>query len=408
MRLCRVYHLAVCLLALTWPAVVRAQDIAQDPGANAAMHLGPVGLTPRLALRNFGVDSNVLNASGTPQADFTATFAPGADLWLSIGRARVSSKTDIGWVYFKQLADQRSFDFNEQARLDVVMARIVPHVGGGYLRTRQRPNLEIDARALRTTKSGDVGLLFRLSPKLSFDIGAARRAYAYEDNQAIGDIRLAAALNRTEQEVTGTVRYMLTPLTTLFVLLADQRDRFEFSPLRDSNSSRIVPGFEFKPFALIAGKAAAGYRHFDALAPNVPDYSGVVANLDVSYTARDVTRFAVTYTRDVDYSYEVASPYYVTNGGGVTVTQAVGRTWDAIARINKTALNYQAIAGLAGELLAVASRHDRILTYGGGIGCQTAANLHFGVDIDWTERDSIQAGRSYTGFRLGGSVTYGF
>src|SRR5262249_25960757 len=183
-------RLGVCVLAFVLPAAVHAQDIAQDPGANAAIHLGPVGVTPQFSLRNVGFDSNVLNASGNPQRDFTATFAPGADVWLSVSRARLHSRTDVGWVYFADLVDQRSFDINEQARLDLVLTRIVPHVAGGYLRTRQRPNLEIDARALRTTKSADAGVLFRLGPKVSFDLSAGRRTYEFEQDQAIKDVRL--------------------------------------------------------------------------------------------------------------------------------------------------------------------------------------------------------------------------
>ena len=251
-------------------------------------------------------------------------------------------------------------------------------------------------------------MLFRLGPKLSVDIGAARRIYEFEEDQAIEDVRLATALNRTEQDVTGTVRYVLTPLTTFFVTITDQRDRFEFSPLRDSNSSRLAPGFEFKPFALISGKASVGYRRFDALALGVPDYAGLVALVDVSYIARDATRVSVAYSRDVEYSYEAASPYYVTNGGGVTVTQAIGMVWDLVGRVSRTTLSYQAVAGLTGDGLEIASRRDRVFTYGGGLGCRTGADVRFGLDVDWTERSSILAGHSYTGFKLGGSVTYGF
>jgi hypothetical protein len=98
----------------------------------------------------------------------------------------------------------------------------------------------------------------------------------------------------------------------------------------------------------------------------------------------------------------------VSNGGGITLTQAIGTSWDLIGRVTRTTLSYQAVAGLAGEGLEIASRNDRVFTYGGGLGCRTAANLHFGVDADWTERSSLVAGRGYTGFRLGGSVTYGF
>ena len=98
----------------------------------------------------------------------------------------------------------------------------------------------------------------------------------------------------------------------------------------------------------------------------------------------------------------------MSNGGGVTLTQAIGTRWDLIGRVSRTTLSYQAVAGLSGEGLDVASRNDRVFIYGGGVGCRTAANLHFGIDADWTERTSVLTVRGYTGFRLGGSVTYGF
>src|SRR5262249_33667536 len=153
------------------------------------------------------------NASGNPERDFTATFATGADAWFSVGRARLSSKTDLGWVYYQQLTSQRSFDVGEQARLDVVLARFVPYINGGYDRTRQRPNLEIDARALRTTTTFGGGAVVNIGSRWSVDLNAASRDYAFAQDEALGDIRLATALNRTEQQVGATVRVTLTPLT---------------------------------------------------------------------------------------------------------------------------------------------------------------------------------------------------
>jgi len=394
---------AVCL-----PAVALGQDITQDPGAGASMHFGSLSMTPRAGIRDVGIDTNVLNASGDPQKDFTATFATGADAWWTVSRARVTSKTDAGWVYYQQLADQRSFDLNEQARLDVVLAQFVPYVLGGYDHSRQRPNLEIDARALHTTTSGGFGSVIRLGSRTTFDGSAAWRKFEFTEDQSIEDVQLARALNRTEQEVSGSVRVSVTPLTTAVLTIADEHDRFVFSPIRDSNSVRVLPGFEFKPFALIAGKVAVGYRRFDALDAAVPDYSGLIASIDASYTMREMTRFGFSFNRDVEYSFEVTSPYYLSTGGSVTVTQALGPDWMLIGRLSRTGLAYRALAGLGGSAADLASRRDVVLSYGAGVGRRVGSNMRVGVDLDRTRRDSIDIARTYSGIKLGGSLTYGF
>ncbi len=215
-------------------------------------------------------------------------------------------------------------------------------------------------------------------------------------------------MNRTEQEIGAALRVALTPLTTLVLAASSEDDRFEFSSIRNSRSVKVLPGFEFKPFALIAGKASVGYRHFDALNANVPDFSGVIAIVDVSYTMRDTTRLAVDFSRDVEYSFEVTAPYYVATGGTVSVTQALGTNWDLIGRVGRTTLAYQALSAVTIVPVDASTRDDLVVMYGVGIGRRVVSNIRFGVDANWTQRSSVVAVRNYTGVRAGGSVTYGF
>ncbi len=162
------------------------------------------------------------------------------------------------------------------------------------------------------------------------------------------------------------------------------------------------------PFALISGKVAVGYRRFNALNPAVPDYSGLIATIDTTYTMREMTRFAVQFNRDVQYSFEVTSPYYLSTGGSVTVTQALGPDWMLVGRLSRTGLAYRALSGLAGSAADNASRRDVVLSYGAGVGRRVGRDMRVGVDIDRTRRDSIDLARAYSGIKLGGSFTYGF
>ena len=407
MRHVSVVQLIACLLALGGATAVEAQEINRDPGAGAMMHFGSLALTPRAGVRDVGIDTNVLNASGTPQRDFTATFATGADVWLGSGQTRLTSKTDLGWVYFRELADQRSFEVNEQLRLDFILTRLTPYAAAGYERTRQRPNLEIDARALRMIRSARLGTVLHAGANVSVDLNAGVRQYVFAEDQTIQDIALATALNRTETQAGALVKFALTPLTSAVVSVAAQEDRFEFSPVRNSNSLRVLPGFEFKPVALIAGSVAVGYRRFDALSPDVPDFRGLIAAVDASYTARETTRLALQFNRDIEYSYELTSPYYVATGGTLTLTQAIANDWDAIGRAGRTTMAYQALVGLT-PIPDVTGRRDEVVTYGGGVGRRIGSDLRVGFNVDWTNRRSVVVERQYTGVRAGGSVTYGF
>ncbi len=235
-----------------------------------------------------------------------------------------------------------------------------------------------------------------------------RRRLSFDEDQTIEDVRLATALNRTEDLANAAVRVSLTPLTTFVLLVGGEHDRFEFSPLRDSDSIRVQPGVELKPYALISGKASVGYRRFNALAAGVPDFTGVVAAVDVSYTLREMTRFAVAFNRDVDYSYEPTSPYYVSTGGTLTLTQAIGTSWDVVARAGRTRLAYQALTELDGPIGARSARNDRVFIYSVGAGRHIASDIRVGVAADWIKRSSPIQARTYTGLKIGGSVTYGF
>ena len=88
---------------------------------------------------------------------------------------------------------------------------------------------------------------------------------------------------------------------------------------------------------------------------------GVISDVDLRYQLRDLTRLAVTVARNLDYSYEVEDPYYVSTGLEATVTQALGSGWDVVARGGRTRLDYKAFLQ-AGP--AAAARRDRIDVYG--------------------------------------------
>jgi len=226
------------------------------------------------------------------------------------------------------------------------------------------------------------------------------------DDLQFRDVSLDAALSRRETETSLTARYLATPLTTVVVEVAARKDRFLRAPVRNADTQAVTGGLVFKPLALISGTATVGIRRFAPLTSDLPEFQGLIADVDLTYVMRDLTRWAVGVTRDVDYSYETTDPYFVSTGITASVTQALGGGWDVVARVARTTLDYQALA--IPDAAELAARRDRVNLVGGGLGRRLGTNVRVGLDVNKAVRRSTRSGRGYQGVRVGGSVTYGF
>jgi hypothetical protein len=395
--------LAGCLAILA-SASVGAQT-AEPVAATARLHIGPLALDPAIAVRNLGIDTNALNASDDPDGDFTATITPELREWLRLGRLALSGTSSVDWNYFQKLTSQRSFNGGQEGRADLALGYVGPYALGAVARTRQRPNLEIDARVERTMTAVGGGLVVHAGTNLSVDISQEHRTIDFGRTE-FGDVTLAESLNRSERETRLAARYALTPLTTLLVSAAHRRDRFVHAIVRDTDTVVGMAGLEFKPLALLAGRASVGWRRFTPKGPALPAFRGVVSDVEVTYQIRDVTRLSVAIARDVEYSFELLEPYYVSTNTRVTVVQALGAAWDLVGRAGHTLLDYRQVLEVTG--LAPGSRVDEILVVGGGFGRRLASDVRIGIDLDHAARRSSAGGRDYDGMRVGGSVTYGF
>ncbi len=106
----------------------------------------------------------------------------------------------------------------------------------------QRVNQEIDARARRTDSGVQAGIEYLLTPKVSVTFAGRNDNIDYADDQFFRDVDLRTSLAENQRTATTSVRYKATPLTT-FVLRGDaQQDRFVYSPFKDSDSYRLMPG----------------------------------------------------------------------------------------------------------------------------------------------------------------------
>ena len=109
---------------------------------------------------------------------------------------------------------------------------------------------------------------------------------AFDRDETFLGAELARSLNRRTDVEGFQFLYALTPLTTFAVRTERDSRPLASETTRNADSYRVMPGFEFKPFALISGSAFVGFRHFNALNDAIPDFDGVVATVDARYVIR--------------------------------------------------------------------------------------------------------------------------
>ncbi|MQA31287.1 MAG: outer membrane beta-barrel protein [Luteitalea sp.] len=397
--------LAVLVLSSSTSAQGRADG--EPDVSRAYVRFGRLLLNPTIALTNFGVDTNVFNETdqSSPREDFTLTLTPQTDLWLRMGRSWVIGNVKEDLVWYKTFASERSANDSVKVGWVMPLNRLTVSGDAAYLSTRDRPGFEIDARSQRNELAYHGGVEIRLRPKTFVGVHGDRRTTKFDSVATFEGVSLRDALNRTATSAVVTVRQQITPLTGIMLDVGRAQDRFEFSPLRDADSTTLSVGIKLDPFALIKGSATLGYRDFRPRSSGLPGYKGTTATADLSYVAFGRTRVGLQATRDVQYSFEIAEPYYLLTGVSVSLAQQVFEPVDVIGRFGRQRLNYRERIGVTA---AAPDRIDSVRSFGGSIGYRLGNSVRIGFNVDQQRRTSPVGNRGYHGLRYGTSVTYGF
>lgn len=393
--------MALVCLGAAIPAA-RAQDEI-DPYTTTRFHVGPLGITPSIALSSLGTDDNVFNEANDPKKDTTAAIGPAADLVLRAGRSRLSGKASGQYLYFQKYDSQRSWNTNLEGTWRFPLVRITPFVLGVRTNSKDRPGYEIDSRSRRIDKTAGFGSDVRLSSKTKLVLTGKRSWFKYDDNEQYLGIDLGDRLNRRSDSEEVQARFQLTPLTTFVMKLDAIQDRFDVADVRNTDSYSVMPGFELRPQALISGEAFVGVRRFTTLSEAVPDYTGVIASVKAKYTLAS-TRVGVNVARDITYSYEALQPFYALTDVGGDITQRISRGWDVVVRASRQRMAYNNLV----TAVDLPERTDRSWMAGGGIGYRVGETLRLGFDANYYRRTvDLNDTRNYEGLRLGASISYG-
>jgi hypothetical protein len=379
----------------------------------ARVHIGPLSLAPTVALANFGVDTNVFNTGGTvdPTSDLIASLGPAVDGWVRLPRVRFSGRTELNYVYFRELSDLRSFNVLAGGRVEVPLNRLTPWAEGSVLNSNARQGFEIDAYAAHREDAGRIGVDVRLTSRTSVGGYAGQfridyRGDAFESEPVLGQAALALELNHTATYQGVGFRYSATPLTTVGFYGEQQQDRFEFARAKNADSYRIMPYVEFKPFALINGRAAFGYRNVTFIQSGAPDFSGPVGNIDLAYTLLGRTVFSVSAARDLQSSFYSDQNYLIGSLGG-GINHRLRGALDVRGYVSGYRLTYrnrflgQTVAAPLGE-------SENGISIRGELGYQMRrSRVTFYVE-GGHRNSTVSVGRGYDRLRYGSTVFYTF
>jgi hypothetical protein len=382
-----------------------AQEI--EPVAGTRARLGPFSFTPQIRLQNLGLDSNVYNV-GDAVSDFTFAVTP--DLLLGAGNSRTGmtlhSVTDF--VYFAEQRSERSVNESITAAGQARVRRFIAVGSAGFLTSRERPTAEIDARSRRieSNASGSIGLA--LSSRLSALIGGQYRQTGFNADAIFDGSYLAKELNRQTRAATATLRFAVSPLTTLVASAHAARTRFELSPIRDSDSRGLFGGIELNPHALVSGAVSLGYERFTPHSPTLPTYDGLVGSVGVQYHPWRLSSIGFDLERHIEYSYSPDRPYYVLEAYGVSLQRQISRRVQIEASGTRGRYIYRRATTDGAAVTSIGDRKMRLLDLGLGAGFRSTPNTRLDFVWQYRDRDSDFANRSFSGTRLMTSVTYGF
>jgi hypothetical protein len=400
---------AAAQVAVKLPPPVGSVRVIDDVRTSYRVRLGGLYVDPAVILKEMGTDSNVFNQEGDAKGDLTVTLTPAARLAMPFARrALVKATTAADLVYYARYDSERSIDPLAVVRAEAYLRRITLFGEEGYVNTRQVPNDDIDLRARHVENDLSGGAALDLSRWLSIEAALRHSRTRFDGDAFFFGQRLQDTLDSDTMVQSLTARYRHSSLTTLGLRFENQTDRFVWSPVRDTDSFRLMGGVEFRPRAIVNGTAWIGYRRFAPQAAVLPSHAGVVSQLALSYTLLGATTFGIRYDRDYQFAYEVLTPYFIQNNIDLHVRRALGGPFDVLATFGRHRYDYQAQLDQSPFPETPGHRVDTTDSVGLNVGYQIG-RTRAGVGVSYATRDSTERRlRHYERLRAGVTMTRNF
>lgn len=408
MRGPRLLVLGVVLAGGAGEAAAQVRGEPQQPGR---FRLGPVRLTPRLELRNAGVDTNVFNSAAAPVPDTSVVLRTTLEGFLPLrNRLRLWGSGHVDFNYFRRQSTERSTDFGGSGHAELPAGPLVLFGGGGGQQARQRATIDVDERVLRQERSAYAGAEIRVGSRLVLLGQAAGQESRYGRTfAAAGDpFRLARGLDRDTLTATGELRLKLTTLTTAVGRAEAISDRFrqQRDASRLTRSYRYLAGFQFDPLAAVNGTVMGGFREVPASSSgSLPPYRGAVFLASTAVPLFGRARLSIDGQRDVVFAATEAESAAGRLRNSYVSTRVAGHL--------ELGLPFELLGRAGGGIeearylrpyplgTSFLRRADHLYTADASLLRLVGASLRVGGTVSFSRRVSNQPGSSYQGWRYG-------
>ncbi len=356
---------------------------------------------PSFAITSLGYDTNVLNESEDPKRDFVATFGGKLRPIYQVGRVKLSGETGVQYNYFATLVDERGADVTLIGRADIKLGVVKPHVSYSYVNLKERFNAEVDTRARRSEVLPDAGVDFSVTDRMTLGVGVSQQTTEFNNGTPAG-ADLGRTLDRVQRVYTTSLRYGITPLTSLIASGDLGTHEFKTAPDRNGDRDGFQAGLEFSEDALITGHGTVGWRRVTLANPEIPDFSGFAGSINLSTHLGENRRLGVQAHRDVTFSYSEFRPYYVEHGLGASISQALGESVEVGAHVGRLWFDYvQPLTEPADQ-----TYKERMDVVGGSIGYRLPSGYRISVNVEsQRRRTNGDASRVYDNIRIFTAIT---
>jgi hypothetical protein len=390
---------ARCLTALALltagPALAQSVNLTEtevDNVRNGPWRLGPFYATPSIRIST-GYDSNALSTTEA-QSDIRLLAGPGMRLGLPMGNtAFLDLFQELDYVYYREQVDLRRFFNITRVGGGLGGRRFLLKVNDEFRDEIGRPTSEFDypveQRTNVLTTSATTALGWRHEIELSFQ----RRRFDIRQ-QELDDPVARDRLNRTEDRYGLTFRRHLTAKTD--ALAEGLYERYDFQDAsRNGDSYGARFGFDFspglddplassRPFgqAFLAGQFLLGFRTVAPFDIALPDFTGLIGSVDVTFGFGRRNRIQGVFSRDLVPSIFRENWYFVETRYGVTVSFPIAERLDLVPGAIFGTNDYP-LPGEGGEDL-----FDDHVNYRLGVNYRVTEIFILGVTADYLHRDS--------------------
>ena len=389
------------------------RDESENIAKNAWLRLGPFRLYPSLALRNIGYDDNIY-FEGPAVADYTAAVSPSITCYYPLRSSLILSFMDNPeYQFYLRQKSQRTFTNSYALGLKYLLFhRFVLSAGYRHSEYREPVSSELFRPTTNIIKGYNLGFFYETARKTSIGLTEEILTFGYQNiSYGTDNLPLSETLDRQEKRIRFEFYYQLYPESFFFTQVGTTEYKFlnAQSTWRNASSLSGSIGIRFPLAGFMRGLLSFGYRKFNPSTEGQKPFFGFFGNTGLEMR-RGKFSLRLRYARDIFFSYDPASYYYIDHNYGLGASYYLTEFLRLDYNYSQGVLDYpQAIRLLTAEGgSAEAYRKDTQIGHSAGLTVRIYRDIGLGLAWNYSKWTSTPLGFARRRNLVGATLTYQF